>query len=69
VPLPVVVSLTVDSAPQPGLGEQFFFDATLLSELDLRLEDVDFARPGGGHAPFQLLLVRRRCTHEFSALF
>jgi hypothetical protein len=41
MPLTVVVSLTVRSTAQTGLGKQPIVDLSLPFELDLRLEDVD----------------------------
>ncbi len=60
VALPVVVALTVDTAPEPGLGEELLLDLPLLAEDDLRLERVDLLGPCGRHGAPQLFLPSAR---------
>jgi len=43
VALTVIVALPIDATPQPGLREELILDLPLVFQLDLGLEDVDFA--------------------------
>ena len=43
VALTVIVALPIDPTSQPGLREQLILDLSLAFQLDLGLEDVDFA--------------------------
>jgi hypothetical protein len=49
VALPVVVALAVDAATQARLREHLFFEFALLTQLHLRLEDVDLSGPFLAH--------------------
>src|SRR5690606_35678889 len=56
VPLAVVVTLPIHATAQARLGEQLFLDLPLLPKVELRLVDVDLARPVLADLPRQGLL-------------
>src|SRR5262249_40685552 len=59
VTLAVVVSLAVDAAAEPRLGEELLLDSPLFSKVNLSLEDVDFSAPRGRNLALEGLLPSR----------
>jgi len=61
VPLAVVIALAVGTTAQPRLGKQLVLDPALLLELELALEDVDFASEIARHAPCKVFFPASQC--------
>src|SRR5690348_443402 len=62
VTLTVVVSLAVSAPAQPRLREQLVLDLAVLLELDLALENVDFAREIDRHPTGKTFFPASQCA-------